>query len=160
MFLHQQLKYDRVLGVYTQRSHIQIPSVQHLEQICSDYSGWKLLWSFVCCCFIWNKSLLQCPHFWTQTRMSKQEDGRWTLAAHLIWKRVRRCWQTQGGFLISFREIQEEMKLLLRWGVSFLKLFLCKLRLIPLWTKSIPCHGLFDRGINSKCHITGLQLHC
>lgn len=57
VLLHQQLKYDRA-PVFILWSHIQIPSVQHLEQICSDYSGWKLLWSFVCCYFIWNKSLM------------------------------------------------------------------------------------------------------
>lgn len=61
---------------------------------------------------------------------------------------------------IGFGETQEALKLLLRWGINILELCLCKLRVIPPWTKSIPCHGFWDRAITSRCHIPELQLHC
>ena len=133
MLLHQQLKYDRVL-VFILREVIYR---FHLFNIWSKFA--VITQAENCFGVSSAVALFEINHWCgasrlnTLTLMSKREDSRWTLAV-LICKTFRCCWCSQGGFLIGFKEIQEELKLLLRWRINFLELCLCKLWLILLWT--------------------------
>lgn len=143
VLLHQQLKYDRVL-VFILREVIYR---FHLFNIWSKFA--VITQAENCFGVLSAVALFEINHWCgtsllsTLTCMSKREDSSWTLAV-LIFKTVR-CWHSQGILLIGFRETQEALKLLLKWGINFLKFCLFQWRLVLHWTKSFSCHRLWGQ---------------